>query len=365
LSRVTLSCGANYTILEPIFESANITALLLPAQAISQTCTITYFLGNTSTTFYYQYLSSRTPSISFSWVAGCTYLIRKVAITAANFDFIDLVLLESTGAETKVKFRMAVGVNSSNSFRIYPSNNYLPAGGYKIYAYAANYGFATVTNSTFLIQPFSSSITLAPTNSSFNGGKFISLIGGGFVEESHYNQLLVCGLESKVVAADQHSITIEVPPLLTASTLAFLERGKVEKILGQWFSDTPANIKPITSNKQTAMYTSTQIECFFGIDTGLTGAWIKKIKYSPNSSWTNTAQKLSGAVFEISDDQVSWDLLFEVDTSIVHMGENYWLNTNTTIRAARYIRFRHNSTSMCQLSSFEIMGIRLAQEQAN
>jgi hypothetical protein len=127
--------------------------------------------------------------------------------------------------------------------------------------------------------------------------------------------------------------------------------GKVEIIDGSMFADTPANIRPIISNKQTAMYTSTQNECYLGMDTGSTGVWIKKVKYSPNTTWTNTAQRLNGAFFETSNDMVSWETLFEIDKSMAHMGENYWLNTNTTIQAARYIRFRHNSTSMCQMAS--------------
>jgi hypothetical protein len=202
LSRVGLTCRANYTIIEPIYESPIIITLNLPPQTATQACTITYLLGNTSTTLPFQYLSSRTPSISFGWVAGYTYSIRKVAIPTINYDLVDLVLLDSVGAETKTKFRMTVGANPSTSFQIYPSNNYLPAGAYKIYAYAANYGFATVTNSTFLIQPFTSGPSLTPINSSFNGGKHLHIRASGFVLETQVNSVLVCGFESRVEAVD-------------------------------------------------------------------------------------------------------------------------------------------------------------------
>ena len=49
-------------------------------------------------------------------------------------------------------FKMNITVYSSKTFFINTADNYLPNGAYKIYALDSNYGFANVTNSTYLIQ---------------------------------------------------------------------------------------------------------------------------------------------------------------------------------------------------------------------
>lgn len=61
-------------------------------------------------------------------------------------------------------------------------------------------------------------------------------------------------------------------------------------------------------------------------------------------------------------DSLQWDTLFEVDTALVHSALNYWLNTNDTIITYRFVRFRHNSSSMCQLASLEVIGILMAPD---
>jgi hypothetical protein len=114
---------------------------------------------------------------------------------------------------------MNITINSSNTFSITPADNYLPAGAYIIYAYVNDIGFATVTNSTYLIQSFTSNVTCNSISSSLNGGKRLVISGIGFVEDIANNHIFVCGLESKVLSSNRTSISIEVPPLVSAWTI--------------------------------------------------------------------------------------------------------------------------------------------------
>ena len=74
-----------------------------------------------------------------------------------------------------------------------------------------------------------------------------------------------------------------------------------------------------------------------------------------NSNWAITAQMINGAVFEGSNDNAVWTEIFKVD-STVHTGWNTWINTDLALVVYRYVRFRHDATSLCQLAELTFTG---------
>ena len=84
---------------------------------------------------------------------------------------------------------------------------------------------------------------------------------------------------------------------------------------------------------------------------------IDRIRYFPYNQWTIASHYLHDAVFEGSVDGVSYTTLGEVDTT-VHAGWNSFLVQNNNAYY-RYIRMRHNATSQCRLSEFEVYGVLL------
>lgn len=74
-----------------------------------------------------------------------------------------------------------------------------------------------------------------------------------------------------------------------------------------------------------------------------------------NPSWAITAKMINGAVFEGSNDNLAWTEIFKVD-STVHTGWNTWINTDLAHVVYRYVRFRHDVTSLCQLAELTFTG---------
>lgn len=80
----------------------------------------------------------------------------------------------------------------------------------------------------------------------------------------------------------------------------------------------------------------------------------------PNPAWPIAANKLQGAVFEGSNDNTTWTTVFEIETSSVHSGWNYWVPSSLV--QYEFVRFSHTSVSGCQLSDFVFEGIIYSTE---
>lgn len=159
-----------------------------------------------------------------------------------------------------------------------------------------------------------------------------------------------------VSSASATQLTFAIPPLITAQTQALYGLGKPKTISGTPFGDNNAAINFINDNNTNTIYNSSASVCYVGVDFGLnTAANISSINYMGNPSWAITSSKIAGAVFEGSNDKNTWTNIFTIDSS-VHMGWNFWPNLNLDSVIYRYIRFRHNSTSNCQLAEISFVG---------
>jgi hypothetical protein len=192
---------------------------------------------------------------------------------------------------------------------------------------------------------------------SYLGGANLTLTGTGFVDIVPSNNILkICGMKAKVVSSTSSSLVFTVPPLVTQQTQALYGLGVPTTIYGTPFGDNLANINLAVDNNTNTFYSSTSNStCYVGVDFGInTAANISSISYMGNPNWVITSSKLTGAIFEGSNDQTNWATIFTIDSS-VHMGWNYWPNSNPSSNY-RYIRFTHNSTSQCQIAEIAFTG---------
>ena len=81
---------------------------------------------------------------------------------------------------------------------------------------------------------------------------------------------------------------------------------------------------------------------------------VSRFRYFPNMDWNWVNQKILYATFEGSNDMSSWNTLATV-IQTAHTGWNVILSTSQT--PYRYIRFKHNATSKCNLAEFQVYGI--------
>lgn len=101
-------------------------------------------------------------------------------------------------------------------------------------------------------------------------------------------------------------------------------------------------------------YSSSAVVCYVGVDFGaILRADIRRIRYYPDPQWKSAAQYLLGAKVQASNDNITWDTLFTVD-STVHTGWNIWRPDPALTTYYRYVRFEHNTTSYCKLAEFEV-----------
>ena len=79
-----------------------------------------------------------------------------------------------------------------------------------------------------------------------------------------------------------------------------------------------------------------------------------RFRFFPNMAWSWVNKMILYATFEGSNDMSSWNTLATA-IQTVHSGWNVILSKSQT--PYRYLRFKHNATSKCQLAEFEVYGI--------
>lgn len=164
-------------------------------------------------------------------------------------------------------------------------------------------------------------------------------------------------MKAKAVSATTSSLTIEIPPLVTAESQRLYGLAKDGPIYGTPFADTANASKLTFDNSSNTFYSSISTgACFVGVDFGADAVGkISTIRYMGNPAWPITASKITGAIFEGSNDMTTWTTIFTVD-NMVHTGWNYW-QAAATPPIYRYVRFSHTAQSQCQLAEIAFVGV--------
>jgi hypothetical protein len=123
-------------------------------------------------------------------------------------------------------------------------------------------------------------------------------------------------------------------------------------LTGTFYSDADKNNQLAFDGLVSTLYSSTAASCYIGLDFGLNQqADIKKIRFYPNPTWKSAIPYIKGATISASNDGATWTTLSTLD-STVHTGWNIWKPENPLTQTYRYVAFKHNSTSSCNLAEF-------------
>ena len=96
-------------------------------------------------------------------------------------------------------------------------------------------------------------------------------------------------------------------------------------ISGKPLANTQSDAEKAFDGTMNTLYSSEDEECWVGVDFGENfKADIQKIRYSPNSVWSNPSAILDGAVFEVSDDGSTWTTLFTLEAALINSGWSKW-----------------------------------------
>jgi hypothetical protein len=120
---------------------------------------------------------------------------------------------------------------------------------------------------------------------------------------------------------------------------------------GNPISDTTVKTNFAFDNNTKTIYSSINLTCFTGLDFGAgSRAMLTQIRYMPNPAWIRLDNLFDGAVFEGSNDNLVWTVIFTIDSGLIRTGWNTWLDATAT-KIYRYVRFRQtNGLSGCQLA---------------
>jgi hypothetical protein len=193
--------------------------------------------------------------------------------------------LDSAGNPTSSKYLMNLAGSTISA-------SYLPAGNYLVNVHSSTHGFAAITPAT-VSTSFPADPTTTPVTSSFAGGRQLVLNGAGFVTvKPENNEITVCGLPAKIIAATSSSATISTPALVTTTTQTLYSLAQNGPLKGVAFGDQSL-ASNIFDNSFNTIYSSSNTTCFVGVNFGAnTYADITQIRYVPNPNWLITGVKL-------------------------------------------------------------------------
>ncbi len=124
---------------------------------------------------------------------------------------------------------------------------------------------------------------------------------------------------------------------------------KTRRLKGTSFADTSNNKDLAFDNKYSTIYTSSNSNCYFGLDLGQNyKGSLFKIMFFLNKRVVNP-KLFAGATVQVSTDGTNYTTLFNI-TGEVHSNWNTWKTQTLMTDIYRYVKFSHNSTSGCRIS---------------
>lgn len=193
---------------------------------------------------------------------------------------------------------------------------------------------------------------------SFNGGTFTITASG----LSPVSYITVNGFKGALLTYSPSAATYTVPALVTPSTQTAFSLKTVALLPSSAFSyfsdsDPSSNVSATFDGLINTYYGSSNAQCWIGLDAGVgLQVSVSRIGFFPNIDWPSVTNYTLYSVFQGSNDKTTWNDLSLVDQT-VHTGWNILQSKDNT--PYRYVRFRHNATSRCQLAEIQLYGIIL------
>ena len=193
--------------------------------------------------------------VSLTDNGGLSYTITEITSDSHDFNKVEFVLLDSNGNPTSSKYNMDISVVDSSSIQVTAPNSYLPAGTFKVLVHKERRGYSVVTPDTVTINFPATPTVGAPITTSFVGSKELVISGAGFADVApENNDIRVCGMRAKVLAASQTEITIETPALVTESTQAAFQLAEEGLVSGIAISDIAGKGREVFDDSFNTIY---------------------------------------------------------------------------------------------------------------
>lgn len=323
----------------------NNTLVLAIPPAPSNTLITILFNGPTaSSSLTYLSQSSLTPTIDFPISTALAPGSNNISFTqtdSLNAPITNFSLV-STVDRTNI-----IPISFTNSSKVFTFTATLSSGSYNIVA-ITKYGYCQVNNA--INVSLAAGISASIVYSSFAGGLFT--ISGDNLSPSSY--ITVNSFVGKIATYTPAAVTYHIPAFVTSVSQTAFNLKKVGLIDSKSFtlsSDQAANVTNVTAAFDgivTTIYGSANTSCWIGIDVGAgLQANINRFRFFPFMGWANTANYILDAVFEGSNDQLSWSTMATIDQT-VHSGWNVIIPSLST--PFRYFRFRHTNQSQCNVA---------------
>ena len=275
-----------------------------------------------------------------------TLRFNRTNYPASVPDYLAAYPVDANGNRIDKDIVLTFGANFSAEFTVVAT---LTAGRYSFKFFYNSMGKALVTNFLEIVSP--ATYTISTVDSGFQGGAQITVSGTGL---STFSSLSIAGVPAKLntAASTSSQLVFNAPPLvyaLSQTTFGLVNPGVLN---GTYFADTPSAGKNAFDNLFSTKYTSSNAACFVGLDFGAGQvASVSGIRYYPDPTWKSALPYIGGATLSGSNDGTAWTDLFVVDNT-VHTGWNMWKPATPSSDTYRYVAFRHNSTSSCNLAEF-------------
>ena len=342
----------------------------MPSAPSGSTITITFKGPVSSPSVNYSVSTSYTPTADlFSVVSDNNVAVGNQNITISSTSAISATIssIQLVSVQDK-SFAITVpngswSTTGSGTTAVTKFSAAVNAGSYRLLVNTSPYGYLLVNSTVDIKTP--TNLVSSTQNVSFNGGKYS--IAGSYLSPASY--ITVNGFRGDIISYTTSLVTYRVPPLVTSGTQSAFNLVDVAKLPTSqftFFSDNTVNTSSIANAFDeliNTVYTSPNAQCWIGLDAGAgIKASISRVTFFASLNWANVAQYILYSTFQGSNDQTTWKTLATVDQT-VHSGWNTFASKDTT--PYRYIRFLHNSTSMCSLAEVQLYGILYSTITAN
>jgi hypothetical protein len=345
--------------------NGNNISLLIPPTTVATLFTLT-FKGpvNTLTKTYFTD-PSLTPTGTITSPANLTVGANTISFTvsssSATITSIQLAPVVNSNFALTVPINSWTTNGSSTNFTIT-----LTTGSYNLLVNTAN-GYIAFQSNINVVFP-TNAVTDYTGNSqqtSFNGGTFTIAASS----LAPFSYITINGFVGKILSYSTSSVTYAVPALVTTATqtaFSIAQSALLPGSLFTFFSDQNASASNVSASFDgivTTFYGSNNSPCYIGLDAGSgLQVSVSTINFFPNIQWPIAMYYILYASFQGSNDNTTWNNLAVIDQT-VHTGWNVIKSTDNT--PYRYIRFLHNSTSMCNIAEIQLYGILYSNINVN
>ena len=130
----------------------------------------------------------------------------------------------------------------------------------------------------------------------------------------------VCGFSCPVLQANASQINCSLPQMQTPTIQATYQKSNISQLINSslytLFSSNPATQSNINDGKYTTYFTSTSAQCYVGFNYGNNlQVQVDKIYYVPRVNLA-TLMPYYGAVFQGSQDNVTWTTIYTIGNEI-------------------------------------------------